>query len=65
MPLRNTQMLKFDCILVRSDPRAGPRIAGVHGPAGIRAQTGPDHHAQTGGHPGGAQETNEGIEIKP
>lgn len=47
-----------------ADPWAGPWVSGLHGPACIWAQAGPDHHAQTRGHPGGPEEADEGIEKK-
>lgn len=43
-----------------ADPWAGPRVSGLHGSAGVWAQTGPDHNAQACGHPGSTEETNEG-----
>lgn len=54
----------FNFFFFFTDSGAGPRISGLHGSAGFWAQIGPDHHAQTCGHSGGTEETNEGIKNK-
>lgn len=47
-----------------ADSWVGPGVSGLHGSAGVWAQTRPDHHAETCWHPGSTEEADEGKEKK-
>ena len=44
---------------------SGPRVSGLHGPAGLWAETGRNHHAQEAGHSRSAEEACQGMFTLP